>query len=110
MTAKVALHPLYKVKRQVESAVAQFNEASTWQHCPESDYLYAKYRDFEAIFKWSPALYSEDVRFIMEWTKQEWLYATKNFTLDEISIAAALETYSQDAARKDAAEKGLPKE
>jgi len=110
MSAKVTLHPYYKITKQINSANAQFNEAATWTNCPESDYLFAKYRDWEAVFKWSAALFSEDMRFIMEWGALEWNYATKHFTLDELYIAAAYENYRQDCARKDEIEKSLKKD
>lgn len=110
MSAQVISHPFYRIKRQVENANVQYKEAMTWTDHSEADYLAAKYRDWKAVFKWSPALFGEDMRFIMEWGATEWNWATKQFSLDELYIAAAYENYTQDAARKDAAEKGLLKE
>jgi hypothetical protein len=110
MTAKVSLHPYYKITKQVNNANIQFNEARTWTNDAEGDYLFAKYRDWEAVFKWSPALFGEDMRFIMEWGALEWNYATKHFDKDELFIAAAYENYLQDCARKEAAEKSLKKD
>ncbi len=110
MSAQVISHPFYRIKRQVENANVQYKEAMTWTNCSEADYLAAKYRDWEAVFKWSPALFGEDMRFTMEWGAVEWNYAVKTFNREELYIAVAYENYLQDGARKDAAERGLLKE
>jgi len=100
MTAQIALHPLTKTKRQMDSALAQFKEAQTWTSCPEADYLLSRYRDYESKLKYDSELCCNDIRLILGLDVKNWNWAVKEYSAGEICIAAAFAAYKKDSARK----------